>query len=127
MWSSEELCLGDSTVCHSGLTGNLEKNILSFGEDEAGELYVLVTDFASPTHTGGKVYRIIDPARRGDPGVCFGEDILNQPPGTNPNDDNSFINQPDDTASEDSSSATQAVMTQYLMLLSAISALLPSY
>ena len=36
VWSSEELCLGDSTVCHSGLTGRLEKNILSFGEDEAG-------------------------------------------------------------------------------------------
>ena len=37
-WSSEQLCLGDSSICHSGLTGNLERSILSFGEDEEGDV-----------------------------------------------------------------------------------------
>lgn len=36
-WRSEELCLGDESVCHGGLTGSLPKGILSFGEDEEGK------------------------------------------------------------------------------------------
>ena len=42
MWEAEELCLGDELVCHGGLVGNesLARKILSFGEDEDGELVI---------------------------------------------------------------------------------------
>ena len=63
-WEREELCMGDSSVCTDGLVGvERKKNILSFGEDEEGELYLLATSNASPTVREGVVYRIIDPAR----------------------------------------------------------------
>lgn len=63
-WERSELCMGDSMVCTDGLVGAArERHILSFGEDEDGELYILVTDFASPTGRGGVVYHLVDPSR----------------------------------------------------------------
>ena len=63
-WESTELCMGDDTVCTDGLVGeDRERHILSFGEDEDGELYVLVTSTASTTSRSGVVYRITDPSR----------------------------------------------------------------
>jgi len=41
------------------------KHILSFGEDEDGELYILTTSFPSPSSPQGVVYQIIDPSRYG--------------------------------------------------------------
>jgi hypothetical protein len=35
-WKHEELCLGDRSVCHGGVTGKIPRGILSFGEDEDG-------------------------------------------------------------------------------------------
>ena len=56
--------MGDDSVCTGELVGTQRvKNILSFGEDEDGELYILATAFASPTSPQGVVYQIIDPAR----------------------------------------------------------------
>ena len=56
--------MGDSSVCTDGLVGvEREKHILSFGEDEQGEIYLLVTSLASTTSTGGVVYHLVDPAR----------------------------------------------------------------
>ena len=58
------LCMGDESVCTGGLVGiDRETFILSFGEDEEGELYMLTTSQANPTETGGVVYRIVDPSR----------------------------------------------------------------
>ena len=63
-WQQQELCMGDDSVCTGELVGTQRvKNILSFGEDEDGELYILATAFASPTSPEGVVYQIIDPAR----------------------------------------------------------------
>ena len=63
-WERSELCMGDESVCTDGLVGiEREKHILSFGEDEEGELYMLVTSLASTTSRGGVVYHIVDPAR----------------------------------------------------------------
>ena len=43
--------MGDDSVCTGELVGTQRvKNILSFGEDEDGELYILTTTFASPMH-----------------------------------------------------------------------------
>lgn len=56
--------MGDGDTCTDGLVGTeRERFILSFGEDEAGELYVLTTSRARPTMRSGVVYRIIDPSR----------------------------------------------------------------
>ena len=63
-WERTELCMGDSSVCTDGLVGtNRERHILSFGEDEDGELYILVTSDPSPTKNVGVVYHLVDPSR----------------------------------------------------------------
>ena len=56
--------MGDDGVCTGELVGTERaKHILSFGEDEDGELYILTTTFASSTRRQGVVYQIVDPAR----------------------------------------------------------------
>ena len=35
-WTNKRICLEGKDLCHSGVTGNLSSNILSFGEDDAG-------------------------------------------------------------------------------------------
>ncbi|XP_022087639.1 HHIP-like protein 2 isoform X2 [Acanthaster planci] len=72
-WDSQEICMGDSSICLGNLVNSYPKNILSFGEDEAGEVYMLATNFASTTHNGGQVFKLVDPSRRGNPSECFGE------------------------------------------------------
>ena len=63
-WHHMQLCMGDEDTCTDGLVGtNRERYILSFGEDEAGELYVLTASRARPTERNGVVYRLIDPSR----------------------------------------------------------------
>ncbi|XP_019618716.1 PREDICTED: HHIP-like protein 1 isoform X3 [Branchiostoma belcheri] len=70
VWNNREICAGSAAICNNELQGSYVPDILSFGEDEAGEMYMLSTDYASTSHTGGIVYRIVDPARRGDPEQC---------------------------------------------------------
>ena len=56
--------MGDSSTCTGNLVGvERAKHILSFGEDEDGELYMLTTSRASPMSRLGVVYQIVDPAR----------------------------------------------------------------
>ena len=63
-WGHMELCMGGEDTCTDGLVGTeREKFILSFGEDEEGELYMLTTSRAQPTLRRGVVYRIVDPSR----------------------------------------------------------------
>ncbi|XP_070578938.1 HHIP-like protein 1 isoform X1 [Ptychodera flava] len=69
-WESHNVCMGDESICNNGLIGSYPTKILSFGEDEAGEVYILSTDYESNTHYGGKVMKIVDPSRRGDPEKC---------------------------------------------------------
>ncbi|KAL9954842.1 hypothetical protein ACROYT_G042423 [Oculina patagonica] len=70
LWEDKEICFGDDKYCTNKLSGEFERYILSFGEDEEGELYILSTNLPSSTKKGGKVYRIVDPGRRGDPAEC---------------------------------------------------------
>ncbi|XP_071962315.1 HHIP-like protein 2 [Antedon mediterranea] len=69
-WENSDICLGDSTVCTGGLLNNYPTHILSFGEDESGEIYMLTTNAPSTSHAGGKVYRIVDPSLRSSPSEC---------------------------------------------------------
>ncbi len=56
--------MGGEGLCTGDLVGTERSQfILSFGEDEDGELYVLTTSNASPTAKTGTVYQLIDPSR----------------------------------------------------------------
>ena len=63
-WEHMELCMGDEETCTGDLVGaNRQRFILSFGEDEEGELYVLTSATVSAIEYTGVVYRIVDPSR----------------------------------------------------------------
>ncbi|XP_077980158.1 HHIP-like protein 2 [Glandiceps talaboti] len=70
-WQSKDICMGDESICNNGLVGTYPKYLLSFGEDESGELYILSTSKAWLNIVGGKVLRIVDPSRRGNPEECL--------------------------------------------------------
>lgn len=56
--------MGGEGVCTGDLVGTeRSKYILSFGEDEDGEVYILTTSNASPTARAGTVYQLIDTSR----------------------------------------------------------------
>ncbi|XP_072173729.1 HHIP-like protein 2 [Diadema setosum] len=78
-WNNREFCLGDQTVCTGNMVGTYPKNILSFGEDEAGELYLLSTSNPQSNRDGGKVFKIVDPRRRGNPEECTPEVVRDVP------------------------------------------------
>ncbi|XP_055030141.2 HHIP-like protein 1 [Misgurnus anguillicaudatus] len=70
-WSYKEICMGNDKTCNfPKLINSYYKYIISFGEDEAGELYFLATGVASATSRAGVVYKIVDPSRRAPPGKC---------------------------------------------------------
>lgn len=84
VWEVEDLCLGDTSICHGGLVGNETeaRKILSFGEDEDGELYVLAVTEAFASLKLGTVFQIVDPSRRASPEVCA--TYHNRPVGVHP-------------------------------------------
>ncbi|XP_071159989.1 HHIP-like protein 2 isoform X2 [Mytilus edulis] len=69
-WNGKQITTCGPELCVPPLTGKYEPNIISFGEDESGELYMVSTGFPSSASAQGKLYRIIDPARRGNPETC---------------------------------------------------------
>ncbi|EHH28164.1 hypothetical protein EGK_18536, partial [Macaca mulatta] len=70
-WHYSEICMGHGQTCEfPGLINNYYPYIISFGEDEAGELYFMSTGEPSATAPRGVVYKIIDPSRRAPPGKC---------------------------------------------------------
>ncbi|XP_023376248.1 HHIP-like protein 1 [Pteropus vampyrus] len=70
-WRYNEICMGQGQTCEfPGLINNYHPYIISFGEDEAGELYFMSTGMPSATAARGVVYKVIDPSRRAPPGKC---------------------------------------------------------
>ncbi|XP_046892529.1 HHIP-like protein 1 [Hypomesus transpacificus] len=70
-WNYNEICMGrDRTCSFPKLINSYYKYIISFAEDEAGELYFLATGAPSATARAGVVYKIVDPSRRAPPGKC---------------------------------------------------------
>ncbi|XP_071165653.1 HHIP-like protein 2 [Mytilus edulis] len=65
-WNGRELRLCNSTQCSPPLTNTHETFITSFGLDESGEVYMV----ARGGTNSGKLYRIVDPVRNGDPRKC---------------------------------------------------------
>ena len=63
-WSRTQLVMGGDETCTGNLVGtDRRRYILSFAEDEDGELYILTTSRASATSSQGVVYQLIDPSR----------------------------------------------------------------
>ncbi|XP_033622629.1 HHIP-like protein 1, partial [Fukomys damarensis] len=70
-WRYSEVCMGRGQTCaFPGLINNYYPHIISFAEDEAGELYFMSTGVPSATAAYGVVYKVIDPSRRAPPGKC---------------------------------------------------------
>ncbi|XP_076138892.1 HHIP-like protein 1 [Alosa pseudoharengus] len=70
-WDYTEVCMGsDKTCSFPKLINSYYKYIISFAEDEAGELYFLATGVPSAHSRAGVVYKIVDPSRRAPPGKC---------------------------------------------------------
>ncbi|XP_056403255.1 HHIP-like protein 1 isoform X2 [Hyla sarda] len=70
-WQYHEICMGMGQTCmFPGLINNYYQYIISFAEDEAGELYFMSTGIPSATSPTGVVYKIIDTSRRAPPGKC---------------------------------------------------------
>ncbi|XP_069591499.1 HHIP-like protein 1 [Ranitomeya imitator] len=70
-WQYHEICMGMGQTClFPGLINNYYQYIISFAEDEAGEMYFMSTGIPSATSPTGVVYKIIDTSRRAPPGKC---------------------------------------------------------
>ncbi|XP_069810641.1 HHIP-like protein 2 [Dendropsophus ebraccatus] len=70
-WTRQDICMGDLSVCaFPKLINKYSKFIISFAEDEAGELYFLSTSDPTSLSPYGTLYRLVDPSRRAPPGKC---------------------------------------------------------
>uniref|UniRef100_A0A8C0ZLG8 SRCR domain-containing protein n=1 Tax=Castor canadensis TaxID=51338 RepID=A0A8C0ZLG8_CASCN len=70
-WRYSEICMGRGQTCaFPGLINSYYPHIISFAEDEAGELYFMSTGVPSATAARGVIYKVIDPSRRAPPGKC---------------------------------------------------------
>ncbi|XP_070834694.1 HHIP-like protein 2 [Chaetodon trifascialis] len=70
-WRERRVCMGDTKTCSfPGLINHHHKFIISFAEDEAGELYFLATAYPSAMSPFGTVFKFMDPSRRAPPGKC---------------------------------------------------------
>jgi hypothetical protein len=56
LWNMQELRVATSP------TGRLNARVLGFGQDPAGELYVLTTNNAGPTGSTGRVLKLVSPS-----------------------------------------------------------------
>ncbi|EGV92521.1 HHIP-like protein 2 [Cricetulus griseus] len=69
-WRKQDICLGNASCAFPGLISTYNKFIISFAEDEAGELYFLATSYPSAYAPHGSIYKFVDPSRRAPPGKC---------------------------------------------------------
>ncbi|KAM9777554.1 HHIP-like protein 2 [Neosynchiropus ocellatus] len=70
-WKEKSVCMGDTKTCSfPGLINHHHKFIISFAEDESGELYFLATSYPSSLSPYGTVFKFMDPSRRAPPGKC---------------------------------------------------------
>uniref|UniRef100_A0A671WWN0 HHIP like 2 n=1 Tax=Sparus aurata TaxID=8175 RepID=A0A671WWN0_SPAAU len=70
-WKERSVCMGDKKTCSfPGLINQYHKFIISFAEDEAGELYFLATSYPGAMSPHGTVFKFMDPSRRAPPGKC---------------------------------------------------------
>ncbi|XP_012563378.2 HHIP-like protein 2 isoform X1 [Hydra vulgaris] len=71
VWESKSILMANKNLCNNGLHQNYYKHILSFAENEAGELFILAVKYPHPLKSFGKIYKLVDPLKRGDPETCI--------------------------------------------------------
>ncbi|KAM7027935.1 LOW QUALITY PROTEIN: HHIP-like protein 2 [Passerculus sandwichensis] len=69
-WKKEDISVGSTSSAFPGMISSYSKFIISFAEDEAGELYFMSTSYPSAYTPHGSLYKLIYPARRAAPGKC---------------------------------------------------------
>ncbi|XP_028251516.1 HHIP-like protein 1 isoform X2 [Parambassis ranga] len=70
-WIYNEICMGIGLTCSfPGLINHFHQYIISFAEDESGELYFMSTGIPSATSPSGVIYKVVDPSRRAPPRQC---------------------------------------------------------
>ncbi|XP_053329117.1 HHIP-like protein 1 [Spea bombifrons] len=70
-WHYTEICMGQAITCNfPKLINSYFPYIISFAEDEAGEMYFLSTRTPSAAVPAGVLYKIVDPSKRAPPGKC---------------------------------------------------------
>nr|XP_033811817.1 HHIP-like protein 1 [Geotrypetes seraphini] len=70
-WHYTEICMGQGQTCNfPKLINSYYPYIISFAEDEAGEMYILSTRNPSAAIPAGVMYKIVDPSKRAPPGMC---------------------------------------------------------
>ncbi|KAL4237577.1 hypothetical protein ACF0H5_002291 [Mactra antiquata] len=74
-WDNKEINMCGSNMCKPPFISDYSTSIISFGEDEAGEIYMLSTSYPSATSYSGSVYKLVDPSRRGNPDACKNVEI----------------------------------------------------
>ncbi|XP_007544327.1 HHIP-like protein 1 isoform X1 [Poecilia formosa] len=75
-WKYNEICMGMGLTCaFPGLINNYYPYIISFAEDESGELYFMSTGTPSATAPSGVIYKVVDPSRRAPPRRCHYEPL----------------------------------------------------
>ncbi|XP_038074545.1 mucin-3A-like isoform X47 [Patiria miniata] len=72
-WERQDICLGDSSVCKGNLLNTFPRYIMSFAEDERGEVYFMGKTEQSANNDRGQILKIVDPGRRGNPSECSTE------------------------------------------------------
>ncbi|XP_048827556.1 hedgehog-interacting protein-like isoform X1 [Brienomyrus brachyistius] len=65
-WREKPLCLGGEHPCGRSLVGQ----VLGFGEDELGEVYILTSSKTVAHSQSGKLYKVMDPKRPAAPKEC---------------------------------------------------------
>uniref|UniRef100_A0A7N6AKH8 HHIP-like 2 n=1 Tax=Anabas testudineus TaxID=64144 RepID=A0A7N6AKH8_ANATE len=63
-WKERSVCMGDTKTCSfPGLINHHHKFIISFAEDESGELYFMATTYPSAMSPFGTIFKFMDPSR----------------------------------------------------------------
>ncbi|MBN3305915.1 HIPL2 protein, partial [Amia calva] len=63
-WEEKGICMGDTKTCSfPGLINQHHVFIISFAEDEAGELYFMATSMPTSVSPFGTIYKFVDPSR----------------------------------------------------------------
>ena len=63
-WKHHHFCLGDDKMCPGAIAGqDILPFLISFGEDEGGELYAAATSAFDINGRDGVVYQLVDPAK----------------------------------------------------------------
>ncbi|KAM3675791.1 LOW QUALITY PROTEIN: HHIP-like protein 2 [Ammospiza maritima maritima] len=68
-WKKEDISVGSTSSTFPGMISSYSKFIISFAEDEAGELYFMSTSYPSAYTPHGSLYKLIYPASRKCTGI----------------------------------------------------------